>query len=32
MLTGLAEKPRKIAESVAQFASELEAALGITRP
>ena len=32
MLNGLAEKPEKLAEVVAQFARELEAALGITRP
>lgn len=32
MLTGLSEKPHKIAESVAQFSRELESALGITRP
>jgi hypothetical protein len=32
MWNGLAEKPHKIAESVAQFSRELEAALGITRP
>ena len=29
---GLAEKPHKVAESVAQFSLELEKALGITRP
>jgi prophage DNA circulation protein len=32
MWSGLAEKPHKIAESVAQFSRELEKALGITRP
>ena len=32
MWTGLVEKPHKIAEAVAQFSRELEAALGITRP
>jgi hypothetical protein len=32
MLNGLAEKPHKIAESVTQFSSELETALGVTRP
>jgi len=32
MWNGLAEKPQKIAESVAQFSRELEMALGITRP
>jgi len=31
MLNGLAEKPQKVAEVVAQFARELELALGITR-
>ncbi len=30
--SGLAEKPHKIAESIAQFSHELEKALGITRP
>ena len=32
MWNGLTEKPHKIAEAVAQFARELELALGITRP
>jgi hypothetical protein len=32
MLSGLAEKPQKIAGFVAQFSRELETALGITRP
>jgi hypothetical protein len=32
MWAGLVEKPQKIAEAVAQFSRELEAALGITRP
>ena len=32
MLVRLAEKPHKIAESVAQFSRELEKALNITRP
>ncbi len=32
MLNGLAEKPHKVAETIAQFSRELEAALGITRP
>ena len=32
MLNGLAEKPHKIAEAVAQFSHELELVLGITRP
>jgi hypothetical protein len=32
MWNGLTEKPQKIAEAVAQFAHELETALGITRP
>jgi aspartokinase len=32
MWTALTEKPQRIAESVAQFARELETALGITRP
>jgi hypothetical protein len=32
MLNGLAEKPHKIAEAVAQFSREVETALGITRP
>ena len=32
MWTGLAEKPHKIAEAVAQFSRELEKALDITRP
>ena len=32
MLNGLSEKPQKIAEAVTEFARELEAALGITRP
>ncbi|HEX5399841.1 MAG TPA: hypothetical protein VFY06_12430 [Verrucomicrobiae bacterium] len=32
MWNGLTEKPHKIAEVVAQFSRELEAALGITRP
>ena len=31
MLSGLSEKPHKIAEVVAQFSRELELALGITR-
>jgi hypothetical protein len=32
MWKGLTEKPQKIAEAVTQFARELEAMLGITRP
>jgi prophage DNA circulation protein len=32
MWSGLAEKPHKIAESVAQFSRDLEKALGITHP
>ena len=32
MWNGLAERPHKIAEAIAQFSRELEAALGITRP
>jgi hypothetical protein len=32
MLTGLSEKPHKIAEAVTEFSRELETALGITRP
>jgi hypothetical protein len=32
MWSGLTEKPQKIAESVAQFSRDFEAALGITRP
>ena len=32
MWSGLAEKPHKIADAIAQFSHELEKALGITRP
>ena len=32
MLSGLSNKPQKIAEAVTQFSRELEIALGITRP
>lgn len=32
MWNGLTEKPHKIAEAVAQFSRDFEAALGITRP
>jgi hypothetical protein len=32
MWGGLAEKPHKIAEALAQFSREFERALGITRP
>jgi hypothetical protein len=31
MLTGLSEKPQKIAEAIAEFSRDLETTLGITR-